>query len=85
MCTIDVVYTEVTLGAAEISPYISRIFYQQFGILGIASTEAVFLAILGFAISAQCIHTFHRNVFYFYVVAYGLLTIYHTYWFLGFQ
>ncbi len=84
MNTIDLVYTHLIYTTQRMEPIIGNLFHQQFGTLGIVVVKLLFLVLLGLIIRDQYSHKFYRNSFYIFVVAYGLMTSYHTCWFFGF-
>jgi len=86
MNILDLVYTDavLTAGSTESNPLMNFI-YMRFGIEGIAFIKIVFLAILGYGLEfLPTLHAFYRRIFYLSVITYGLLSLYHGYWFLGF-
>jgi uncharacterized membrane protein YiaA len=83
MNIIDLVYTDITISTNVDDPFLSQLYYEQFGAMGISAVKVLFLGMIGFIINSQHSQTFYRNLFYLFVAAYGAMTVYHTYWFFG--
>ncbi len=87
MNMIDLVYTDAILiaGSIEVNPLMNYL-YMHYGIKGIAGVKFVCLGVLAFGLTYfPVLHPFYRRIFYLSVITYGLLSLYHGYWFLGFH
>lgn len=85
MNILDLVYTNVMLfldNTNEANPLMAYIFYQ-YGIEGMVLVKGVFLVSLGVGLRyLPNLKPAYTRMFFICVAAYGMLSIYHGYWFL---